>query len=69
MKRVLLVVVLLLSSCASSAALKNMCIVQKAALTRYVEAANPELSKSWQEVGNKLVRNQGTINKLVGAGK
>ena len=67
MKTLLLIAVLFLSSCASSPALKNMCMVQRAALTRYVEVANPELSKDWQEIGKKLIRNQDTINKLVGA--
>lgn len=73
MKRRMLVLILvslgLLCSCASSAALKNMCLVQEVALKRYVAEANPKLPENWQEVGNKLIRNQGTINKLVGAAR
>lgn len=52
--------------CAPSRALREMCLTQEHALTRYVEVANGSLSAEWRSVGSKLVRNQATINKLVG---
>jgi len=68
MKRMLLVLALVfVSSCASPRALKDMCLVQKGVLTRYVEVANPQIEEDWQEIGKKLLRNQEAINKLVGA--
>ena len=60
-----LILFVLLAGC-SSPELKTMCIVQVDFLEKYVAQANPHLSAEWQKVGEKLVRNQGTINKLVG---
>lgn len=67
---------LFICGCASSPALRKMCIAQEHVLAAYVEAANSSITKDeqllpehradWTVVGEKLLRNQRTINKLAG---
>lgn len=75
-----LLLLLFVAGCWSAPpALRSMCVVQEHSLARYVEVANEAISKDeellpehrtdWSRVGEKLLRNQGTINKLVGANK
>jgi len=63
---ILFVALLLASGCYSAPrALVTMVETQAGVLPRYVAEANKHLAEDWQEVGNKLVRNQATIEKLV----
>jgi len=67
---------LFICGCATSPALRKMCIAQEHVLAKYVETANssitkdeqllPEHREEWAAVGEKLLRNQRTINKLTG---